>query len=364
METSLVVLWLVAASEAYVARENEMQAGLFCAFAALTRPDAILLPVLFVLYELLFRHRVPWKALLAFWAIVGPWLFFAQIYFGNVVPNSIAAKSNVYFLHPLQAIATLLGFLATRSPLNGGNWPSWAIGISLGLTLTCFVVGAVASMRVKRRVLPVIVYPVAYLVGLSIGNPLLFFWYYPPFILMFDVFTLIGLADLFRRVSPRARSLVMAGGIGVLVLLQWLGLGDFQQRWPVDLRQREMMYAVAAAELDAMIEPGSQVALPEIGVFGYVFDQATIIDTVGLVSPEASRHRLMAPAPNQEFNYAISNDVIDALRPDYLITLEIFARPTLLRSPDFLSTYDLIRTFDAADFDSRGLLVFKRKNEL
>ena len=110
----------------------------------------------------------------------------------------------------------------------------------------------------------------------------------------------------------------------------------------------------------AEVLPGKRVALPEIGVFGDSFDQAYIIDTVGLVSPEAVPYLAKQRALGQASNYAISNEVIRALKPDYVITLEIFARPTLLQSPEFLQAYQLIRTFETSDFGSKGLLVFKR----
>jgi hypothetical protein len=360
METSLVILWLIAASEFYVVRENEVGAALFCALAVLTRPDAILLPVLFMLYELMSRRRFPWRALLIFLMVVGPWLIFSQLYFGSVVPNSIAAKTGAYFVHPLQAVATLLGFIATRSPLNGANWPLWAVGLSLAVLFASFLSGALASVKVKHRVLPLVIYPIAYWLGLSIGNPLLFFWYYPPLIWAFDMFALLGVANLAARISNVAREIALTCVIAGLIIIQWIGLGPFHVHWPVDLRQREFTYAAVATNLAGMIEPGRTVALPEIGVFGYIFDQAYIIDTVGLVSPQAIPHRLRVPAPDQTINYAIANDVIAQLQPDYVITLEIFARPTLLQSSQFLKDYQLVSMFAANDFDSRGLLVFKR----
>lgn len=360
METSLVVLWLIAASEFYVVRENEVGAALFCALAVLTRPDAVLLPMLLMLYELIAKRRFPWRALFIFLLVVGPWLLFSQAYFGSILPNSIAAKTGAYFVHPAQALATLLGFMATRSPLNGADWPLWAVGLSLVVIFTSFLSGALASVKVKHRALPLAIYPIAYWLGLSLGNPLLFFWYYPPLIWAFDMFTLLGVATLAARISVVAREVVLTGVIVGLIIIQWVGLGPFRDQWSVDLRQREFAYAAAAPDLASLIEPDSKVALPEIGVLGYVLDRAYIIDTVGLVSPQAIPYRLRAPAPDQTINYAIANEAIAQLRPDYVITLEIFARPTLLQSSQFLKDYQLVRTFAANDFDSRGLLVFKR----
>jgi hypothetical protein len=53
--------------------------------------------------------------------------------------------------------------------------------------------------------------------------------------------------------------------------------------------------------------------------------------------------------------------MVAALQPEYVITLEIFARPTLLKSKEFLGAHDLIKMYDTQDFGSQGLLVFRRK---
>ena len=363
METSMVILWLVAAAEAYVGRNQPLQAALFSALAVLTRPDAILLPILFAVYELLIKRRIPQKEGLIFLAVMGPWLVFAQAYFGSPLPNSILAKSQAYFLHPFQALATLLGFLATRSPFNGANWPLWTVGLSLGVVFWFYIVGARATVRVQPRALSLVAFPPLYVAGLSIGNPLLFLWYYPPLIFLLDVMCLTGVSEVLGRVQPALRNVFVSLCVIGLFGVQWLGLGPAARQWPDSLRQREVSYDRVAAMLRDTIEPGSTVALPEIGVLGYMFGQSIIIDTVGLVSPEAIPYLLRQPAPDQPANYAISNEVVAALQPDYVITLEVFARPTLLRSPDFLNAYELIGKLDVDYFESRGLLVFRRKTD-
>ena len=121
------------------------------------------------------------------------------------------------------------------------------------------------------------------------------------------------------------------------------------------------MYERTATDLVDLVKPGETVALPEIGVLGYALDMTYIIDTVGLVSPEAIPYLLKQPAPGQTFNYAISNEMVAALQPEYVIMLEVFARPTLLKSKEFLGAHDLIKTYDTQDFGSQGLLVFRRK---
>ena len=363
METSMVVLWLVAASEAYVGRDRPTQAGLFSALAVLTRPDAILLPILFAAHQLLMKRRFPARESLVFLAVTGPWMAWAQAYFGSPLPNSIVAKSQAYFLHPLQAVATLLGFLATRSPFNGSNWPLWAIGLSLAVVFWCYVMGVWVAFCRQPRVLPLVAFPPLYIAGLSLGNPLLFLWYYPPLIFLLDTMCLIGMNAILSRFRPALHNVLVSVCVIGLLGLQWAGLRSAVRAWPVNLREREVVYDQAAAMLHDTIAPGSTMALPEIGVLGYAFSQAVIIDTVGLVSPQAIPYLLKQPVPGQPANYAISSQVIAALQPDYVIALEVFVRPTLLHSPDFLSAYDLIGALDASYFESRGLLIFRRATD-
>lgn len=360
METSLVVLWLVAAAEAYVARERIEQAALFGALATLTRPDALVLPGLIFLYDLIARRRIPWKAIGVYAVVLAPWLIFATAYFGSPLPLSITAKAQAYVQHPALALTTLVDFLVLRIPFHNDRVALVLLGAGLAVLILLYMTGARAAWRYQRRSLPVVIYPLLYVLGLSLANPVIFVWYYPPLLVFFDMIILLGVAALLHAAQSQRR-LLFAGVVGVVLLLHWRGASELVQRWPIDLRQREVVYERAAAELIGLVAPDQTIALPEIGVFGYVFDRARIIDTVGLVSPETIPYLLQERAPGQEFNYAISPEVMMALQPDYLITLEIFARPTLLQTPEFLRDYQLIRTFEASDFGSAGLLVFARK---
>ncbi len=361
METSLVVLWLVAAAEAYVARQRINHAALFGALATLTRPDAVLLPGLIFAYDIVARRRIPWKALGLFGAVLAPWLIFATAYFGSPLPLSITAKTQAYFQHRALALTTLTDFLVMRIPFHNDRVALAVLGVGLTLLILFYVIGARVALRQQSRSVPLLIYPVLYAVGLSLANPVIFVWYYPPLLIFFDAIVLLGLAEVINAMKTRRRQYLFVGVLAALVLLQWRSALDFVTHWPIDLRQREVVYEQVATDLAGLVEPGQTVALPEIGVLGYAFEQARIIDTVGLVSPEAIPYLAKERAPGQEFNYAISPNVMMALQPDYLITLEIFARPTLVQSPAFLQRYQLLKTFPASDFGSQGLLVYERK---
>jgi hypothetical protein len=298
---------------------------------------------------------------LVFGSVLAPWLIFAQLYFGSLLPASITAKTQAYIQLPTSALTTLMDFVVSRVLVKDARVPLVTVGLGLFVLLTLYLLGARAVLRFQSRAWPVALYPLLYIIGLAFGNPVIFPWYYPPLLVWLDTFVLLGLAAVvLGKRNSTVRQVTWLVSVGLLVVIQWAGVANRLQPLPITLRQRENVYQQAAAVLRTEILAGQRVALPEIGVFGDAFDQATIIDTVGLVSPEAVPYLAKQGAPGQTFNYAISNEVIRALKPDYLITLEIFARPTLLQSPEFLQTYQLIRTFETSDFGSKGLLVFKR----
>jgi hypothetical protein len=361
METSLVVMWLVAAAEAYVARERDGQAALFSALAFLTRPDAIVLPLLLAGQAVLFRRRLPWREAAVFAAVSAPWLIWAAAYFGSPLPLSITAKTQAYFHYPTHALTTLVDFLVTRAPLSNARASLAMLAAGLTVSLALYVAGALHAGRGVRRAWPISLLPLTYLIGFSLANPVIFVWYYPPILVWWDMLLLVGVWALIgRRDTPRRRLAFVCIG-GLTLLWQWLGAGEFTGSWPIDFRDREIDYGLAAAQLHARIAPGSRVALPEIGVFGYEFEQADIIDTVGLVSPEAVPYLLKEHAPDQTYNYAVSEAVIEALKPDYVISLRVFINATLERSTWFFENYELIGEWDTRHFGSNGLLAFRRR---
>src|SRR6185369_5319954 len=73
--------------------------GVLVGLAFLTRYDGAVFAL--SLFAILFwrsrepswRRRVPWREGLCALGLVLPWLLFAQLYFGSVFPNTLAAKT-------------------------------------------------------------------------------------------------------------------------------------------------------------------------------------------------------------------------------------------------------------------------------
>ena len=361
METSMAVFWLLAASHQYAVKKGSLSAAACSGIACLTRPDLAILPALFAVHAIARSRRIPWKPTAAFAAVTAPWLVFSWFYFGSPLPQSIIAKSSAYLLHPYQASTDLLAYVGTRSRSSLRSWPVPAIGISAIVMLWLYVVGSWRAARENPGALPLSLFSPLYVLALSLANPLLFIWYYPPLLLLLEGFVDLGIFRLVEAAKRRFQAPAMGLAIAGLLILEWAGTGG-PQGWVASLSGREDEYETAAAALQSVLEPGRSIGLPEIGVFGYAFGGHRVVDTAGLVTPEAVPYLLTGPAPGQTFTYAISDEVIAELRPDYLITLEIFIRPTLMQSESFHASYRLIREFETNALGSDGLLVFEQSH--
>jgi hypothetical protein len=97
----------------------------------------------------------------------------------------------------------------------------------------------------------------------------------------------------------------------------------------------------------------------DIGMLGYRTGMH-ILDTVGLVTRESTRHYPTDPSI-YVINYAIPADLVLALDPDYIVILEVYGRRGLLPDPDFQARYQLLKTLPADIYGSDGMLIFTRR---
>jgi hypothetical protein len=122
--------------------------------------------------------------------------------------------------------------------------------------------------------------------------------------------------------------------------------------------EREQLYARAAVDLGPLLHADDIIAASEIGAFGYACD-CRILDTVGLVSPGSSRYYPLPPG-HYSTNYAIPVALILDAQPQFVVSLEVFMRDTLLTDPRFTKAYELIWEAPTNAFGSHGLLMYRR----
>ena len=365
METDLTIGLLLAAAYAHVTSRPRAMAVL-SALALLARPDAAILLGLLWLDMVLARRRLPWQEGIITLALLTPWLIFGALTFGSPLTGSIAAKSVTYRLDPTEGLVRLIQHYSTPffgHELLGRPWH--LIGLVVYLLL-CGL-GGLRTIRRNRRAWPLLAYPYLYLAVFAAANPLLFRWYLSPPLPFYFVLILTGVWELDHDLKSAIRDsqfpifAVFTAAALIFTLNAWNLHPDHGPNRPAPEMawfELELLYAQASDVVLARAAPGDTLCAGDIGVLGYRTD-LRILDTVGLVTPETSRHYPADPAI-YVINYAIPADLVLALDPDYVVILEVYGRRGLLPDPRFQARYRLLEKFETDIYGSDGMLIFER----
>ena len=295
METSLVVAALAAAATAIEARSPG--AGPLLALLALTRPEGTALAALLALRA---APRARWIGAVLVAVALGA----LALYYGNPVPQSVLAKAGTYGLGV--RVASLLWLEGFVPAFLAQRWQTLLEAQHLfamsALTAPAAVLGLAALFR--ARPWPAIGLIAAggllVLAGYVVLGVPYFGWYF--------VLPLTGWAIAVAAGLPRVvRSRLVWAALAVYVLSD----AGYLARLYEGRNQTEARLFVSAADRLAAHSRGSgTVFLEPIGHIGYRTG-LTVIDEVGLVSPEVPRRRRQGPGW-----YA---DIVAGRQPDYLV---------------------------------------------
>jgi hypothetical protein len=352
-------LTLAAATAALAGRP--VLFGLSAGFAVVTRPEGavLLAPFLFYLWWSVPNR----KALLAACLIAAlpglAWAIFGTVYFGTPIPHSVVAKSQPLYPLPagaaLRRIARWAAHWLAPGAVEGGTR---AVTAALAAGLAAAIAGALAprderaggAMLVYLWAAPVLLY--------AVGNPLFFEWYWPlvfvPTLLLLVVGWQRGLqliASRWRegRAQTRIRLAVpwlVPAALALVTLVHWTSsVDDLAEPIPWQLvesdpsRVRILGYQAAAEALNDLAGDGETVAAPEIGSLGYYY-RGPVLDACGLVTPEAVPFLPVPPEQRLGPMFgAISVEFVQQTKPDWVVTMPVFALRSLLRSPWFEEHY-------------------------
>ncbi len=381
METSVFIFLLTLTAYLYVIGTTRL-AAITGALVLLTRPDGVLLvgPIILDLVVGWLRQRrqrrFPWAEAGLFVGTLAPWAVFATLYFGSPVPQSIAAKIAVYRLSPDAAFIRLLQHYGTpffEHEVLGRFWP--LAGLMLYLVLN--LLAGVSLIRCRPRAWPLAAFPWLYALVYSLANPLIFRWYLAPPLPFYFLLILAGLqrvvddaaaaaARAGRGLAPRSGGVALAVAALVfapLSLNAWTLRPDHGPTRPAPemaWHLLELYYAEVGHALAGRTAGLATVAAGDVGALGY-YSRARILDTVGLVSPQASSYYPLDPslyvAGN---NYAIAPALIFDIAPDYVVMLEVYGRAGLLLDERFKDAYTLDWKIETDIYGSDGLLVYRR----
>lgn len=380
METSLNILWMIAATWLYVTKRSPVALGVCAALGLLTRVDAgfwIAPLFLFQLGETWLSNRgapllqrIPWRTWTAAALVLLPWIIFSLAYFGTPIPNSVTAKRYAYLIDPGSALIALIQTYSTPFFEFDTFGPLGAmVGAVVYLALSLFALAFAA--RKQSRLIPLLVYPWLYLMIFAVLNPLIFRWYKAPPMPALMLGIVVGVWSLLHRSLPRLAP-VLVGLVGAVWIFTsvngWVLHPDHGQDRPAPRmawNALELLYQQMGEHLrdDLGVTAQTRIASGDIGAVGY-FSRATIVDTVGLVTPELTRYYPVDRALiTSDQNYAIPPQLIYDTQPDYLVTMEGFVRAGLAQQDRFHAEYELITEYPFAVYGTGMQLYAHRTGE-
>ena len=387
LETSLFVLLLLFTAFFYL---SEQASGMWlCAsFLILTRPDALIFILPLVLIGLVTKMKYGLFRIIPITIGLLPlmaWIVFSIIYFGSPIPNSLMAKSVAYFLPENAALIRFIQHYLTPFNEQYTLLPK-ALYVGLISLPIFYVLGSLSIFRKNPATVPILIYPLLYFVTFSLAHPLIFRWYLTPPLPFYYLIIFAGMENLLMRFIQIAKKFLDRTFPGdsfqprfnlekafetIITLFLMLPLFLTMNAWVIKLDhgnatptpemawvKLEEIYRKTSFDVLEYTYPDDLIAAGDVGVLGY-FTGRRILDTVGLNSPIASSYY---PLPEDAYaiNYAIPTQLILDQKPEMVIFLEIYGRNTLLKSPDFLSQYQLLKEYPTTLYGSDGMLLYQK----
>ncbi len=355
METPVYVLLSLLTIYLYLKKHSNW-AALCAGLAFLARWDGILAVGTLLFAEMLRRKKIPVRAGLVCALIIVPWLIYSQVTFGSIFPNSFYAKMGQGW-NPALGGDEGLGTFGWGLVLLGKSLYGMRAGPLFLIFPVLWVVGSVFAIRRRVKWWPLALWTASYIVGYIALGVVRFPWYYPPLVPALAVLAAEGIDAIAEFISThsswKAAQPIAAAILGALCLIpgaNWL-VGAYCKEMP----PHNATYISVGQWLEANTPPDSSVALLEVGIIGFYSDR-TVVDTMGLVSPEMVGH---LETWLQTLQFAVNY-----YWPDYVVALRTTAWGGVVHEPWFEEIYVLEARFEnPADLVS-PVRIYRRRSGL
>lgn len=354
LETNLYITLCLAAFYFYLSAHLTFST-LLLALLFLTRGDGIILALVILGDYVRRERRLPWPQMALFGTLVAPWFLYSLLTFGSFLPHTLAAKfGQVRWMTGGYVTSFLRGLL--RLYLNG-------FGQQRPVYLPFLPLSAVGLLKVikeRGRGLLLIVWAALYLTGYVLLGVTNYHWYYAPLMPVVGLLAGLGVEYLSSILAAQVRSLPSRGRavcrwtslVLFLLPLSWAQSRSIEGSLRSLPSPRNETYYEVGNWLRENTEEGTSVAVVEIGIIGYL-SQRTIVDTMGLVTPDVAQHLV---GWEQSVVYAL-----ERFSPDYAVALSNTAWDLVCEKDWFQERYSPLKTFINPSDSISPVTVHERK---
>ena len=316
--------------------------ALTSALAVLVRPDALLLPAILLIDYLVKNKSLPsYKYLLLFLATLSPWVIFSLAYFGDLLPNTVAAKITQGSLKEHAYGYAFARHLPTAL---------FIIPAYIYLEITLALIGLFQAFKKQDRfTLLLTIWGLSYVfVYALILNAPGYPWYFTPLVLVMAILithSLEYLIQLFAtlisklRISPNLPTNILIIVFMTCAIAQISKLAD-ESNSTISVKHNE--YKAVANWLNQNATKNSSLASREIGVLGFYYKQGKIVDGLGLIDPKILKNLSKADKTWHIRHY----------QPNYVLTRynPRKSERQFLQSEWFKKTYKAIKLPEAPNY--------------